>query len=64
MTEHDQVISGVVLLVMAALAWAMTSLPGLIAIALTVVGGLLILAALDAAADAEPSGPSGRRGRR
>jgi len=64
MTEHDQVISGVVLLMLATLAWAVTSLPGLIVTALATVGVLLILAALDAAADAGSSGRSSQRGRR
>jgi hypothetical protein len=38
---------------MAVLAWTVTSLPGLIATALAIVGALLILAALDAEVDAE-----------
>lgn len=47
MTDHDHLVSGVILLVMAALAWTMTSLPELIVAALAIVGWLLILSALD-----------------
>lgn len=47
MTDNDHLVSGTVLLAMAALAWTVTPLPGLIAVALAIVGGILILAFLD-----------------
>jgi hypothetical protein len=53
MTDHDHLVSGIIMLAMAVLAWAMTSLPGLIVTALAVGGGILLLSALDEGVDAQ-----------